>query len=30
MNSATDRVVINKAKYIFYFNKLLTLKSIKI
>ena len=30
MNSATDRVVINKDNYLFHFNKLLTLKSIKI
>ena len=30
MNSATDRDVINKDNYIFHFNKLLTLKSIKI
>ena len=28
MNSARDRVVINKDNYIFHFNKLLTLKSI--
>ena len=30
MNSATERAVINKYNYIFYFNKLLTLRGIKI
>ena len=30
MNSATDRNTINKDNYIFYFNKLLTSRGIKI